>query len=181
VFDTGFYNNQEAVMELHRSRRNDRKLAFVGIGYGLVAFAVGLFFAMRGGGAVTVVLWASGALFFVAGIIVLLGSLRPFQIAFSDWGMTVHTDSLDFEGSWDVVEAINIETIRIGEATEERRFLVVWLNDSVPMRRPPTFPPNAIRKGYVMAELVDLKEPPDQVAAVLTRYAGQKHRHVAQV
>jgi len=140
-----------------------------------------VFFAVRGGGAVAVVLWGSGALFFVAGIIVLLAALRPFRIAFSDWGLTAHTETLDFEGPWDVVEAIHIEQIRIGEATELRTFLVLWLDDGVPMRRPPTFPPGAVRKGYVVVELENLKETPEQVAAVLARYAGEKHRHVAQV
>jgi len=113
---------------------------------------------------------------------VFLGTLRRFQIAVNESGLIVHTEGCDFEGSWDQVDAISIETVPLPTATGGALSqLVLWLPEGVPMRHRPKFPGPDGRKGYRLVEISDLVETPEQVVAALQRYAGSKFRSPAQV
>lgn len=168
-------------MELHRNRRYDRKLSLVGIVYGIVSFAVGAGIALMGGrsGPLLVTLWVSGGFFFLLGIIVLFGSFKSFRIAFDERGLIVHSNGLDFEGSWDTIDGISIEpVVAPGNPPRNLNILVLWLPPRVPMKSQPRFP-GAGRKGYHLTDLGDVTETPEQVAQMLQRFAGHKFRSLA--
>jgi hypothetical protein len=159
------------VTELHATHRGDRFLALVGIGYGVVAGIVGFVFS----GAATLALWVSGGFFGLLGLIVLVGSLRPTRIAFSDQGLSVKSQGTEFEGPWSQVEAISISTIpKQNQDDKDRHNLVLYLPPQVKMKRPPTYPVWSEKKGYVLIELSNVKETPEQVAEILRRYARDK-------
>jgi hypothetical protein len=162
--------------ELHATHRGDRFLAMVGIVYGVGAGIAGYVFA----GATTLALWVSGGVFGLAGLIVLIGSLRPTRIAFSDQGLSVKSEGTEFEGTefegpWSQVEAITISTIpKQNEDDEERHNLVLYVMPHVKMKRPPAYPIWSEKKGYVLIELSNVRETPQQVAEILRHYAKDK-------
>ncbi|WP_326558397.1 hypothetical protein [Micromonospora sp. NBC_01796] len=166
-------------MELHRDDRGSRKLALIAMGYAMVALLVGGLFALVGGrpGFISVLVWASGAFIFLAGMVLLLAPLRRFQIVLTESGLVVHAGGCDFEGSWDQVDAISIEAVVLPNGTLNQ--LVLWVPDRVAMRRRPRFP-GSDRKGYVVVELGELVETPEQVIAALQRYAGPRFRSPAR-
>jgi hypothetical protein len=165
-------------VELHRTGGDDRKLALVGLVYGLVSFVAGGVFAALGGWLVAFIVWVPGAFFFLLGLIVLLGSLRPFRIALSDTGLLVQSDGHRFAGPWSQVDGIFIEqTVAAGTPPLFRSVLVLWVADGVPMRHVATFPPQGNgRKGHVIAEMDNIRETHNQVAETLRRYAGERFR-----
>ncbi|GAA4459107.1 hypothetical protein [Phytohabitans houttuyneae] len=167
-------------MELHRAGGGDRKLALVGLVYGVVSFAVGGLFAAVGAWLVSFIVWVPGVFFFLLGVIVLLGSARPFRIALSEAGLDVRSDGHRFTGPWSQVDGISIEqTAPAGTPPLSRSVLVLWVADGVPMRHRPSFPPGGDgRKGHVIAELDSLRETHNQVAEILRRYAGARFRPV---
>ncbi|MFC0531051.1 hypothetical protein [Phytohabitans kaempferiae] len=165
-------------MELHRAGGGDRKLALVGLVYGLASFAVGGAFAIAGVWLVSFVVWVPGLFFFVLGLILLTGSLRPFRIALSDTGLVVESEGHRFAGPWSQVDGISIEqTVPVGSPPLSRSLLVLWVAEEVPMRHAPSFPPQGNgRKGHVIAEMDNIRETHNQVAEALRRYAGEKFR-----
>lgn len=165
-------------MELHRTGGGDRKLALVGLVYGLVSFVAGGAFAAVGAWLVAFIVWGSGGFFFVLGLIVLLGSLRPFRIALSESGLVVQSEGHRFAGPWSQVDGIYIEqTTPAGSPPISRSLLVLWVADGVPMRHEASFPPQGNgRKGHVIAEMDNIRETHNQVADILRRYAGERFR-----
>jgi hypothetical protein len=165
-------------VELHRAGGGDRKLALGGLAYGLVTFAVGGVFAVVGAWLVAFVVWASGGFFFLLGLILLVGSLRPFRIALSESGLVVQSEGHRFAGPWSQVEAISIEqTVPAGSPPLSRSLLVLWVADGVPMRHQASFPPQGNgRKGHVIAEMDNIRETHNQVAEILRTYAGDRFR-----
>ncbi|BCB82516.1 hypothetical protein GCM10022251_69720 [Phytohabitans flavus] len=165
-------------MELHRAGGGDRKLALVGLVYGLVSFAVGGVFVAVGGWLVAFIVWVPGAFFFALGLILLLGSLRPFRIALSETGLVVQSEGHRFAGPWSQVDGIHIEqTTPTGNPPLSRSLLVLWVADGVPMRHAASFPPVGNgRKGHVIAEMDNIRETHNQVADILRRYAGDRFR-----
>jgi hypothetical protein len=166
-------------VQLHVTNRGDRFLSLIGVGYGVVAGVVGALFAVAAGRptAVSLVLWVSGGFFFLVGLIVLVGTLRPSLIAFDDRGLSVRSGGHVFEGPWDDVDAIGISTVpKQSENDQERHNLVLWVPPHVKMRRPASYPVWSVHKGHVLVELSNLKETPDEVAALLRRYAKDKFR-----
>ncbi len=167
-------------MELHRAGGGDRKLALVGLVYGLVSFAAGGVFAALGGWLVAFIVWVPGTFFFILGLILLVGSMRPFQIALSETGLVVRSDGHRFAGPWSQVDGIYIEqTVPAGTPPLSRSLLVLWVADGVAMRHEASFPPQGDgRKGHVIAEMDNIRETHNQVAEILRRYAGERFRPV---
>ncbi|BCB87918.1 hypothetical protein [Phytohabitans suffuscus] len=165
-------------MELHRTGGGDRKLALVGIVYGLASFAAGGVFATLGAWLVAFIVWVPGAFFFALGVIVLLGSMRPFRIALNETGLVVQSEGHRFAGPWSQVDGIHIEqTTPTGNPPLSRSLLVLWVADGVPMRHAPSFPPQTHgRKGHVIAELDNIHETHNQIVEILRRYAGERFR-----
>jgi hypothetical protein len=166
-------------MEIHRSYRGDRKLALVGIGYGLVAFIVGSVLALVDVRSVALSLgvWLSGGFFFLVGLYLFLMTLRPFRIQVSESGLIVHCEGHHFEGPWHLVESISIE--RVPVTTEERYVLVLCVADGVPMKHAPSFPPSGSRRGHVLVGLDNLRESREEISAILATYAGPRFRTTA--
>jgi len=165
-------------VELHRAGGGDRKLALVGLVYGVASFIVGGLCAALGGWVVAVIVWLPGAFFFLLGLIVMLGSLRPFRIAVSDTGLVVRSEGHRFAGPWTQVDGISIE--RAGTPPVSRSVLVLWVTDDAPMRHAASFPPGGNgRKGHVIAELENIRETQTEVAALLRRYAGDRFRSLS--
>lgn len=152
----------------------------MGLVYGAVSFAAGGAFAALGGWLVAFIVWVPGAFFFLLGIIVLVGSARPFRIALSDTGLVVRADGHRFAGPWSQVEGIYIEqTVPTGTPALSRSVLVLWVAEDVPMRHKASFPPQGDgRKGHVIAEMDNLRETYNQVVEILRRYAGERFRPV---
>lgn len=162
-------------MELHRSN-HDRKLAAKGVGAGLAGGAIGGLGLLIGGplgGVMVVSGWVIGGFILLVGLVLLTLSFRPFRIAFTESGLVVNSEGQRFQGSWDLVDRISIERLPI---EEERYALVLWEADGVPMRHRPTFPPGGARKGHLLVEMGHVRESREEVAAALTRYAGEKFR-----
>ncbi|GAA4730003.1 hypothetical protein [Phytohabitans rumicis] len=171
-------------MELHYSGRDDRKLALVGLIYGILSVPVGALLGLVLGGlgwAFALFGWVTGFFAFLAGAVVLVMSFRPFRIALDDAGLTVRSEGHRFDGPWDLVEAINIEQTSVGEPPETRRLLVLWVREEVRMRHRPSYPHGGVRKGHVLVDLGNIRESPDEVAAILDRYAKTRFRTMAQV
>jgi hypothetical protein len=165
-------------VELHRAGGGDRKLALVGLVYGLLSFLLGAVFVAVGGRLVAFIVWGSGGFFFVLGLIVLVGSLRPFRIALSETGLVVQSEGHRFAGPWSQVDGIYIErTVPAGSPPLSRSLLVLWVADGVPMRHEATFPAQGGgRKGHVIAEMANIRETHNQAAEILRRYAGERFR-----
>jgi hypothetical protein len=165
-------------VELHRAGGGDRKLALVGLVYGLASFAAGGLFAAVDVWVVSFVVWAQGGFFFVLGLILLIGSLRPFRIALSESGLVVASEGHRFAGPWSQVDGISIEqTVPAGSPPLSRSLLVLWVADGVPMRHQASFPPQGNgRKGHVIAEMDNIRETHNQVAEILRTYAGERFR-----
>jgi hypothetical protein len=114
-------------------------------------------------------------------VVLFVLTLRPFHVRFTESGLSANHDGLRFDVTWDQVEAINIERMM---TQDERYMLAVWLDPSVQMKFPPHFPPNAVRKGYGIVEVEDITESREELAAIISRYAGAKFRsgaHQGQV
>jgi hypothetical protein len=165
-------------VELHRAGGGDRKLALVGLVYGLVSFVAGAVFAALGAWLVAFIVWVPGGFFFLLGLIVLVGSLRPFRIALSETGLVVQSEGHRFAGPWSQIDGISIEqTVPAGSPPLTRSLLVLWVADGVPMRHEASFPPQGNgRKGHVIAEMDNIRETHNQVAEILRRYAGERFR-----
>ena len=162
--------------ELHRSR-NSRLLALRGGGIGLGALVLAALGALIGGpagGYIAVFCGLIGGFILLVAAVLFVLSLRPFHVSFSPSGLTVNNgDGLRFQVTWDRVEALGIERM----ATEQERYMfVVWLDPSVPMKFQPTFPHGGSHKGYAVMELDEIKESREELAAIITRYAGAKFR-----
>lgn len=145
-----------------------------------MSFVVGGVFAALGSWLIALIVWVPGAFFFLLGLIVLIGSTRPFRIALSEQGLEVQSNGYRFSGPWSQVDGIHVEqTPPAGEPPRARSLLVLWLADGVPMRQKPTYPFGSTgRKGYVIAELDNVRETPDEVVQALRRYAGERFRPV---
>jgi hypothetical protein len=164
-------------MELHATYRGDRFLAMVGIGYGVAAGIAGALFMLSSGrvNVATLVLWGSGGFFALIGLYLLIKTLQPTRLAFDDHGLVVRSEGHVFEGPWDQIEAIAISTIpKQNEDDKDRHNLVLWVPPHVKMRHKPTYPIWSEKKGHVLIELSNVKETPEEVAAILSRYARDK-------
>jgi hypothetical protein len=164
-------------MELHR-KGGDRRLSLVGIVYGGASLVVGGVFALLGSWAIALVVWVSGGFFLLLGLYLLLTAARRFQVTLTESGLVVHANGHHFQGPWSQVEAIYIQqSAPFGNPPRTWPILVLWVVDGVPMRRRATEPhPHTGRKGYRIAEVDQLQESHDDIAAALHRYAGEKFR-----
>jgi hypothetical protein len=156
----------------------------IGFGYAAAALLAGGCLGLVVGGpawAVSIIVWATGAVALTAALMVLAGTMRPFRIAMDDNGLDIRAEGQVFAGPWHQVRAISVEhTMPTGTPPTSREVLVLWVDDTVPMRHQPTFPPTGTGpKGHVLVDLEHLQETSDQVTSMLRRYAGDRFRSLA--
>jgi DivIVA domain-containing protein len=136
--------------------------------------AVLLLFALRAG---AIGLLIVGAIVVLIGITLVVGALRPFRFQIGDAGMTVRRNGLDRLVPWPEAAAIILdEPAPSGDSpgpTAPRLLLVPA--DPTSFEQPSTAQdPLGDRPCLVLLDFAEVRDTPDEVAAALVRFAGDR-------
>lgn len=160
-------------MELHRSRRN--------LMPGILFAVGGVLVVLCGGGSVGA--WVLGGLTLVMGGALVVGALRPFRFHIGSDGLTLRTAGLNRLVSWAEIDAIVLDepvpTIGSGKPTTPT-LLLVPAGSTIDRPLDGKSPLDG-RAGLVLLELHDIREPADEVAEALTRFAGGRFTNMLQL
>ncbi|MGN9808187.1 hypothetical protein ACTMSW_02350 [Micromonospora sp. BQ11] len=160
-------------VELHRSRRV--------LVFGILFAVVGVLVVLCGGGSVGA--WILGGLALVMSGTVVVNELKPFRFHIGADGLTLRTAGLNRLVSWAEIDAIVLDepVPTIGRSKPTSPTLLLVPAGSTIDR--PLDGKSSVdgRSGLVLLELDDVREPVDEVAAALVRFAGDRFTNMRQL
>jgi hypothetical protein len=110
-------------------------------------------------------------LFLIGGIGAVRESRRAFAVRINDHGITWVKGTTTVMFPWAEVSRVSIEKRQHSGKSTKPTVLTVWTTGPTEYALPPDVQLTGLR-GYQVAELNNVKEPSDQVAAALRQYGG---------
>ncbi len=116
--------------------------------------------------------YIAGGVAVAVGVYGIYSSLRPFRVELQEAGLVLRVGGLNSTVPWGSVAAITIERLSYLKPPALPH-VILWPAEGVDLGAKPTYKKDG-RAGYELAQLDDLVETPDEVVAILQRYAGAK-------
>ncbi|MEV1146221.1 hypothetical protein [Micromonospora sp. NPDC049799] len=149
--------------------------------FAILFAVVGVLVVLCGGGSVGA--WVLGGLALVIGGAMVVSALKPFRFHIGEDGLTLRAAGLDRLVSWAEIEAIVLDepvpTIGRNKPTSPR-LLLVPAGSTIDRPLDGKSPLDG-RAGLVLLELDDIREPVDEVAEALARFAGGRFTNMRQL